>query len=100
MLRGNGWKHLRYADAAELEKWADEERTLHADGKLFISETSHPDDEQIDEDAMYEETEDQAEAVKKWVRSQLPNPDLQLHVAPFTSHGIITKTQKSYIHAL
>lgn len=39
------------------------------------------------------ETVDQAEAVKKWVRSQLPNPDLQLHVAPFTSHGIITKTQ-------
>ena len=39
------------------------------------------------------ETVEQAERVKKEVRSQIPDPDLQLHVAPFTSHGIVTKTR-------
>jgi len=37
------------------------------------------------------ETVEQAEAVKGEVRSRISDPDLKLFVAPFTTHGIVTK---------
>jgi len=37
------------------------------------------------------ETVEQAEVVKQEIRSRFNNPDLKVFVAPFTSHGIVTK---------
>lgn len=39
------------------------------------------------------ETVEQAESVKQALRAKISDPDLQIHVAPFTAHGIMTKTQ-------